>query len=278
MASKVLFAFTGNRPITNMIEKMSNAVGNISITLYEHENCKAAQEAMLHTQSELSVLKPHLNVEVTDEEDVMSEADLIILAGLHLDLKTDVDFAKIVTKLISKYLPNNLKDSAKVLVNGCSRGLMTAKIIADIVPSHKEKIYVLDQMSFAGGRILGYSKTDGILYSTQNSKLLVPGVNINVGQKSKVHTLIETTKRKRLESIEDTMIAEAVQYVLENQEEGLEFYGRFPDGDERKFYEIDDSVPVFLPASKETEDRLKSVVKKVNEEMKAMFPAALPDN
>jgi len=277
MASKVLFAFTGNRPITNMIEKMSNAVGNISITLYEHENCKAAHEAMLHTQSELSVLKPHLNVQVTDEEDVMSEADLIILAGLHLDLKTDVDFAKIVTKLISKYLPNNLKDSAKVLVNGCFRGLMTAKIIADIVPSHKEKIYVLDQMSFAGGRILGYSKTDGILYSTQTSKLLVPGVNINVGQKSKVHTLIETTKRKRLESIEDTMIAEAVQYVLENQEEGLEFYGRFPDGDERKFYEIDDSVPVFLPASKETEDRLKSVVKKVNEEMKAMFPA-VPDN
>lgn len=275
---KVVFPFTGNRPITNMIEKMSNSVGNMSITLYEHENCKAAHEAVLHTQSELSVLKPLLKVQVSDEEVVMTEADLIILAGLHLELKTDVDFTKIVTKLISKYLPTNLKESAKILVNGCFRGLITAKIIADVVPSHKKKIYVLDQIAFAGGRILGYSKTDALLYSTQTSKLLVPGININVGQRTKVQTVIDITKRKRLESIEDTMIAEAVQYLLvEDQEEGLEFYGRFPEEDERKFYEIDDSVPVFLPASRETEDRLKSAVKKVNEEMKAMFPA-LPNN
>jgi len=275
---KILFAFTGNRPLTNMIEKMSNAVENISIVLYEPENCKAAQDVMFHTQSELSVLKPRLKVEVTEEEEQISEADIILLTGLHLDSKNDVDFKEIVTKLIRKYVPSNLKATTKFLVNGSFRGLMIAKIIADSVPSHKESIYVLDPIAFAGGRILGYSATDGILYSTQTSKLLVPGINVNAGQRSNVQTVIDTAKRKRFESIEDTMVAAAVQFILDDQVEGLEFVGRFPGEDEMEFYEIDGSVPVFLPASKETEDRLKSVVKKVSGEMKAMFPApALPD-
>lgn len=273
MSLKVSFLFSGSRILTSMIEKMCIAVPNLQIVMFESSECKMAEDAAHHTKTELRVLMPQIVAEVTEDEAQLSEADFIIFPGLHIDFKNDEDFTKIVTKLVRKFMTAPLKQSAKILINGSFRGLLIAKIVADHLPSTKENIHVLDPISFSGGRILGYSKTDGILYSTQNQKLLVHGTNVSTDQKDMVQAVISESKKKRFESVENLMLSTGLQFLSEDQEEGLEFSGRFPTQDEETFYEIDGSLPVFLPANRETDPRITDSVKQVYTEMKEMFPS-----
>lgn len=271
MSKHLLLAFSGSRTISHLIEKMSTRVTELQITLFEPEQCEIVQEAANHTRIEMSVLTPRVEFKISDDERHLTQADFIIIAGLELEFKNDSEFVKIVDKLMRKYLTSPIKDDCFILINGSFRGLLTAKIIGEILPGAKDYILVLDPVTFSGSRLIGHNPDDGILYSTQRKTAFIAGSTVSPGTKSKIQELIAAISKTHFEALEDKMLADAVQLILEENYDGIGLSGRFPDEDETKFYGIDDSVPVFLPTSKETQLQIKESVKTLHSEMKALF-------